>query len=140
MGWGRAEGRGEVKEGGGGLTHTPPVPVPVPVVQPCPLQAEENVQNFTITCSGIGAGDQVSWQVSKDGAVTDAGTCTALMNDTCVSQVPESMTLTRPSEDVSVLTVHSVSRDQHGGAVFTCQTAGGVGQLNSSCVMDVVCK
>ena len=74
-----------------------------------------------------------------DGTVTDVGTCAAL-SDTCVSQVPDSMTLARPSGNVSVLTLHRVTRDQHGGAVFTCRTGTGSGRLSSTCVMDVVCK
>ena len=72
--------------------------------------------------------------------MTDVGACD-LLPGSCLSKLPDLMTLSRPSAEVSRLTISSVDRSLYGAANFTCTTfANSAVAGSSSCPMDVVCE
>ena len=72
--------------------------------------------------------------------MTDVGACDPLPGS-CLSKLPDLMTLSRPSAEVSRLTISSVDRSLYGAANFTCTTfANSAVTGSSSCPMDVVCE
>ena len=81
----------------------------------------ENSKDFVLECRGIAAIEQVSWQRIKGDTMTDVGACDPLPGS-CLSKLPDLMTLSRPSAEVSRLTISSVDRSLYGAANFTCTT------------------
>ncbi|KAK7485547.1 hypothetical protein BaRGS_00023235, partial [Batillaria attramentaria] len=106
-------------------------------MESCPLVAVENKETV-VRCTGINSNDNVVWSRIKGSAVTGAGQCEPLPAD-CYSRIPNIMDLSRPSADVSTMTITSATRSLFGGATIRCDTKSGLTDTGSdSCQMDVI--
>ncbi|KAK7485551.1 hypothetical protein BaRGS_00023239, partial [Batillaria attramentaria] len=106
-------------------------------MESCPLVAVENKETV-VRCTGINSNDRVVWSRTKGSTVTDAGQCEPLPAD-CAPVLPDIMDLSRPSADVSTMTITSATRSLFGGATIRCITQSGATDTGSdSCQMDVI--